>query len=211
MPRYRRKLSTSLQNLHTELNRLVRYHAENQRLFSSAKRSNMTLHQLHMNVENIFNTAFRCYENFMRDIFLLYCQEKVPKSGQPVQSYLRPKDFLHAEAMIKSSMQFLDWSNPDVIIQRSELYLKDGVPVKIHYVTHRETLRDIKHIRNHIAHNSEESLELYKKVIKKYYTILPLEIPRPGKFLLEPDRKTPSKKKLLVYLEFLKQISSDLT
>jgi hypothetical protein len=211
MPRYRRKLSAPLKHLHIELDRLIRYDANNQKLFSGARRSGMSLHQLHMNVESSFNTAFRCYENFIRDIFMLYCQEKVPKSGQAVHSYLRPKDFLHAEAMIKSSMPFLDWSNPDIVIQRAELYLKDGAPVKIPYSAHRETLQDMKSIRNHIAHNSEESLEKFKKVIKKHYTVYPLEMPRPGKFLLEPDRKTPSNYKLLVYLEFLKQISSDLT
>jgi hypothetical protein len=215
MPKYRIKVSAPLREFQEELGRLVRFDTENQRNFSastgSSVRGSLSARQLQLLTESIFFAAFRAYQNFLRDIFLLYCLEKRPRSGKRVRSYLKPKNFGHAELLIQSQMPFLDWVSPDNVIERAELYLERGFPVRLPYTAGRETFLDMKKIRNHIAHNSKESLREYKKVLRKHYTIVPLVIPTPGQFLLETDRRHPNKYKLQVYLEFLQQISVDLT
>jgi hypothetical protein len=211
----RRKLSAPLRELNEEIDRLLRFDADNQKNFStptgSAKKRSISKRQLHMLTESIYFSAFRAYENFLRDVFLLYCLEKKPRSGAKVSSYLKPKSFDHAELLIQSSMQVLDWNNPDQIIERAELYLDQGFPVKLPYTVNRGILQDMRTIRNHIAHNSAKSLRSYKNVLLKHYGVVPLIIPQPGEFLLQPDSANPGKYKLLIYLEFLKQISTDLT
>ena len=100
---------------------------------------------------------------------------KNPCTGRKkAQSFLNPLDFRHTEDLIKSAMPFLDWSSPDAIIGRSELYLKDGFPIKPAIEPHLAELRDFKKIRNHIAHNSTESFNDYLKVLKRHYTVIPL-------------------------------------
>ncbi len=205
----RRKVSAPLNEFHAEIDRLLQFDAANQANFST--NGTLSKRQLQILTESIFFTAFRAYENFIRDVFLLYCQEKTPPSGIRIKSYLKPINFAHAEQLIKSSMRFLDRNNPEDLINRAELYLKDGYPIKIPYSANIEILRDMKFVRNHIAHNSEESLMKYKNVLKKHFGVVPLNIPQPGDFLLLQHRTKTTKYYLVVYLEFFRQLSIDLT
>ena len=178
----RRAISAALKDFQLEIQRLEKFDAENQKNFAA---SALSQKQLHLLTEAIFFSSFRTYENFVRDIFLLYCMGKNPFSGRrKVKSFLTPLDFLHAENLIKSAMPFLDWSSPDTIISRSELYLKNGFPIKDAIEPHLIELREFKKIRNHIAHNSTESFGEYVKVLKRHYSVIPLTPPSPGEFLL---------------------------
>jgi hypothetical protein len=211
----RRKIAAALRDLCAEIDRLARFDHENQRIFSGTaaipRSRSLSKRQLVLLTESLFFAAFRAYENFIRDVFLLYCLEKRPRNGKKVSSYLRPRNFNHAEELIQSSMRFLDWNSPDEMIRRAELYLEQGFPIKLPYSVSREMFTNFRRLRNHIAHRSKESLEDYKKVLKQHYTVVPLSIPEPGEFLLEIDRNDPSRYKLQVFFNFLKQIASDLT
>lgn len=212
MPFERRKISAVYNDFYKEIKRLEKFDRQNQARFSLPRGTiGISKRQLYLLTEGLFFAGFRAYENFLRDIFLLYCLGKKPRSGKVVLSFLRPKDFLHAEELIQSSMQFLDWSNPSTMIARSEIYLDQGFPIKLPLLTNFESLIDHKHLRNHIAHNSKESLEQYKKVLRKHYGTVPLIIPSPGEFLLVRDKKIRRKYKLLVFFDLMKQISYDLT
>jgi hypothetical protein len=210
MPKYRRKISAVFRDFENELNRLERFDGENQARFSSST-SALSRHQLHFLAEAIFFRSFRAYEGFIRDIFLLYCLEKRPRSGRKVTSYLTPKDFVHAEGMLQSSLRFLDWTNPDTVIERAGLYLKNGFPIKLPYTTHREPLMDFKRIRNHIAHDSKESYSGYQIVLRHHFGTIPLTIPSPGEFLLISDRNNPNLYKLQTFFVLMRQLSLDLT
>jgi len=205
MPIFRRKLSAVTKDFNTEISRLERFDSENQRKFSSSVDS-FSKNQLHFLTESIFFRAFRSYEKVVRDVFLLYCLGKRSDSGKKASSYLKPKSFLHAETLLKSQLRFLDWGNPDIVIERAETYLKDGYPIKLPLSSNREALQDFRKIRNHIAHDSKESLEGYKSVLRKHYGTVPLSVPCPAEFLLRNDRADPSKYKLQVYFELLKDM-----
>lgn len=209
MTQTRRKTSAVLKDFQAELQRLEKFDSENQSKFTAVGKS-LSLRQLHLLTEHTFFVAFRTYEGFVRDLFILYCLERPHSSGKKVISYLRPTDFNHVETLIQSSMPFLDWASPDKVIERAETYLKNGFPVKLPYETNIQPLREFKHIRNHIAHNSRESLEGFKKVVKRHYGTMPLAIPSPGEFLLVSDRTDPKKYKLLVFFELMKKISQQL-
>lgn len=214
MPSVRRKHSAALRDFRTELDSLERFDAENQAAFSAATRApgskKLPQRQLHLLTEAIFFAGFRAYESFVRDVFLLYCMEKKPPSGAKAKSFIKPKNFNHAEDLIQSSMRFLDWTQPDKVIQRAELYLDNGFPVKLPYTTNLEVLRDFKRIRNHIAHDSKPSLEEYRKVLRKHYRTIPLTLPSPGEFLLVPERHS-TRYKLLTFFDLMKKVSNDLT
>ena len=214
MPIYRRKISAVYGNFIIELQRLERLDGQNQRNFSTpvgGKAAQISLRQMHFLTESIFFAAYRAYESFVRDCFLLYCLGATTRAGASITSYLNPKDFPHAEKLIQSSMPHLDWTNPETMITRSELYLKDGFPFKLPYSTNISTLHDFRRIRNHIAHNSKESLDHYKITLRSHYSTIPLIIPSPGEFLLFPDNVNPTKYKLLTFFELLEKLSNDLT
>lgn len=160
------KISAVYKNFISEINRLKKFNYQNQQNFNAGRLTNS---QLELLVESIFLNSFKEYENFIREIFLLYALGKRPRNNSLISSYLIPKNFLHAEQLIKSSMNFIDWNSPDAIIERAELYLKNGYPIKLPYTTNLNAFRQLKKLRNHIAHESMESFDEYKKIVNNYY------------------------------------------
>lgn len=202
----RRSISAVLSDFQLEISRLEKFDNENQKNFAA---SSLSRKQLHLLTEAIFFSSFRTYENFIRDVFLLYCMGKNPCSGRrKVKSFLNPLDFHHTEDLIKSAMPFLDWSSPDAIIDRSELYLKDGFPIKAAIEPHLANLRDYKKIRNHIAHNSTESFNEFLKVLRKHYSVTPLTPPLPGEFLLLSTSSTTPQYRLQQFFETIKNVAA---
>lgn len=210
MPVSRRKISAVVKDFSQEIKKLERFDAENQAKFTSMP-CMISKTQLHFLTEAIFSRAFRAYECLVRDTFLLYTLERRPRSGAKVTSYLKPRNFLHAETLIQSSLRYLQWSSPDIVIERAEIYLEEGFPIKLPLTTNRESLRNFRKIRNHIAHDSKKSLNDYKSVLRRHYGTIPLSMPTPGEFLLLNDRIDPSKYKLLVFFELMNSLMSDLS
>lgn len=210
MRRVRRRVSAPLSELNIEIDRLLRLDAANQLAFSSGA-GKIDKHTLFLLSESIYFAAFRAYEAFVEDVFLLYCLEKPTRKGKLVRSYLRPRDFEHAASLIKSSMKFLEWTSPAIVIERAETYLNKGFPIKTPYTVNKETLSELKKLRNHIAHNSRESFLEYKKVLTRHYRTIPLVTPSTGEFLLRTNPRDKTKYNLVYYLEFLKNIANSIT
>lgn len=205
MARKRIKISAAYNDFSKQLVSLKKFDGHNQVNFQN---NTISKKQLHFLTESIFFNAFRDYENLVRDVFILYTQEKKRSNGQKVKSYLKPKDFFHAENLIKSSMPFLDWNSPDTLISRSELYLKDGYPIKDPYSANRTELTNFKRLRNHIAHNSVESLSAYKKVLRSYYGVNPLRVPSVGEYLLLTSKTDNTKYHLLEFFDLLEDMAN---
>lgn len=201
------RISASYNSFIQEIIRLEKFDFSNQQKFSKRE---LTKTQIELLVESIFFAGFRSFESFVREIFLLYCLEKQPKKKPKVKSYLNPKDFKHSEQLIKSSLPFLDWTSPDTVIERAELYLEKGHPIKLPYTTNLQLLREFKKLRNHIAHDSLESQNDYEKVVKNYFGVLPLRVPPPGEYLMLPSKKKKGNYNLLDFFDLMKTISVDL-
>lgn len=208
MTKNRHSLSAVINSFTKELRSLESFADSNQTKFAAG---GLTKKELVLLTETVFFRCYRHYENFVREVFLLYCREKNTLNGKRVYSYLKPSSYLHTEELIKSSMPFLDWTNPDTIIQRSELYLQKGFPIKLVYTSHKDELNKYKKIRNHIAHNSVESYAQYIKVVRGHFGVLPLTVPTPGKFLLLISPIPPRRYYLLQFFYTLKQIAQEIT
>lgn len=182
----RRTPAKCLADLKAELASLSKLDVLNQRQFSErgGGASFLTKTQLHVLTEAIFFAAFRSYEQFMLNVFVLYCCGIQPNRRRLVRPYLKPRTLKHAEELVQSSMPFLDWSSPHKVIERAETYLQDGYPIKDVISANIDGLRNLKRIRNHIAHMSKESRLEYLKTVRHHYGTNPLKIPRPGEFLL---------------------------
>jgi hypothetical protein len=203
------KISACLNSFIQEINKLEKFDFQNHQKFSNRE---LTKAQMELMVESIFFAAFRAYEGFIREIFILYCLEKQPLRRRGVKSYLKPKNFEHSELLIKSSLPFLDWTSPEKVIERSELYLENGYPIKLPYTANLQLLKEFKTLRNHIAHNSLESESQYQKLVRSYYNgIIPLKIPTPGQYLMLTSRRNRGNYLLLDFLNLMNSISIDLT
>lgn len=208
--RNRTSISSSLNYFTREISRLERFDFLNHHKFNN---NELTKAQIELLVESIFFASFRSFECFLREVFILYCMEKQSSKRPKVKSYLKPKNFMHAEQMIKSSLDFLDWTTPNKLIERSEMYLaNNGHPVKLPITANLQQLKDFKKVRNHIAHNSIESETHFIKIVRTYNNgILPLRIPSPGEYLMYPSRRNQNNYLLLDFFELMKLVSRELT
>lgn len=207
MSKKRIKVSAAYNDFTKKIKQLRSFDEKNQNNFNKKLLSKS---QLYILTESAFFSGFREYENFIRDVFLLYSQGKPRTNGDIVTTYLNPTDFFHAEKLIKSSMHFLDWNTPDTIIARSELYLKNGFPFKQPYITNKAKLLDYKKIRNHIAHNSPESLGKYKNILISYYGTLPLKIPSVGEYLVLTSKNDINKYNLIVFFDLMEDMAINI-
>lgn len=201
----RRKVSAVKADVIKQLDKLLRLDIDNQKRFSGS----VNRYQLELLTETVFFYAYREFENFLEDAFVLFSLEKKSISGKKYSSFLKPKNFSHARELLQSGMQFLDWTSPDSVISRAEIYLVDGKPFKTPIASSLESLRDMKKLRNHIAHNSRESRKGYIAVITKHYRTVPLKEPMPGKYLLEMVSRAAHPKYYLVkYIEDMKNVAT---
>lgn len=144
--------------------------------------------------EAIFLRIFRAYENFLEEAFLCYLTGENDMSGNTVVSYVRPVDKSHARKIVASSQPFLDWTSPSIVMNRSEVYINGGDPVRTAVASSLNHLQQAKKIRNHIAHNSKESGEEYRKVVQAILLTTPLELPSVGQFLMEIPSAGPARR-----------------
>ncbi|WP_146108566.1 hypothetical protein [Mixta gaviniae] len=167
--------------------------------------SNMTGDERSLLYEAIFLRIYRAYENLLENIFIKYLSGENTHSGTQITTYLRPKDKLHARAMITSSQPYLDWTAPSTVIKRAETYIDGENPIKIAISSSMTHLISAKKIRNHIAHNSSESMVDFNKVVIEFLHTMPRTQPSSGEFLSKIPAKGPSRNKeiLTFYMEHL--------
>lgn len=144
--------------------------------------------------EAIFLRVFRAYENFLEEVFLCYLTGERDMSGNAVTSFLTPTDRYHARKMVASSQSFLDWTSPSVVMERSQIYIDGGDPIRTAVASSQQHLQQAKKIRNHIAHNSQESKTEYTKVVQNILLTLPLQLPSVGEFLMKIPTAGPAKR-----------------
>ena len=207
MPKTRRKVSAVFNDFSTQLRKARKIDDENQRQISTG---NIGLQQAHIITEALFFKIFRDYENFIRDVFILYAQGKPTADGTNVSSYLKPKNFHHTEQLLTSSLQYLDWNSPDNIIERADIYLAHGSPIRFVYTSKKSILNEYKLIRNHYAHNSTSSLKGYLKVIRRHFGANPIVIPSIGEYFLLISKRNPQKYYLLEFFDDLEYCADQI-
>ena len=199
----RLKISAVHRDFERELKTLLRLDNHNQ------SRSELNNKQLILLTEGVFLAAFRAFENFLEESFLLYTLEKQGLSGRKPKSFLKPQSYKHSRELVRSSMPFLDWANPETVIQRAETYLHNGGPIKTVLAGAKQDLLDMKILRNQIAHNSSESRQQYEKMLRRIYGTTPLSMPPPGRHLL--NIRTSSEHYLYYYITRLLNVGSAIS
>lgn len=208
----RRKVSSALADFQAELKRLRRLDDLNHSRFYPGPgrpgKDRLSKSQMYLLTEAIFTRAFSRYEEFIEQVFLLYCQGRPGSSGVRVGSYIKPRNPAHAKSMVKSGMTFIEWNAPDKILSRSETYLYPENPMHLAITTNQARLQNIRRVRNAIAHASEEAETQFRKVVRSELGVMPLRAPSPGEFLLLNDTSaTKLQHYLTSYLDVLNSVA----
>lgn len=207
----RRKVGAAHSDFTKEIDRLLRLDAQNQQRFRVGPGrpgpTKFSKGQMTLITEGIFMRAFSLYEAYLEDVFILYSRGKRTRTGHRVKSFLKPSTGSHARDMIKSQMTFLEWNSPDNVIKRCDIYLGDGNPIKRSITTNITRLKNMRKIRNAIAHKSIEARANYASVVRGELRASPLIMPEPGEFLITTDPRDPDSYFLVIYLDVLKTVA----
>lgn len=143
--------------------------------------------------ESILMRAFRCHENFLENVFLSYLLGESTESGDAVQTFVSPRDAVHARRMLSTSAnaRFLDWSEADTVRDRCSVFFESDSPIYVASIGLAAELSWLKKVRNHAAHNSIESGVQYSNVLRHVLLTAPTPTPPPGDFLQLTPRSGP--------------------
>lgn len=151
--------------------------------------------------ESMFIAAFRALENLLEDCFIYSMQGMADLSGAAIPRHANPTSRQHAREMLMGSQTVLDWTTSGTITRRFETFLQDKTAgLYVGVVSGSSTLSTAKDLRNHVAHNSDESAVKYAKVVGVFYPTMPIVMPTPGQLLQSTPTVGPAKaKQVLTY------------
>lgn len=141
--------------------------------------------------ESALSRGFRAYENFVEGVFLAYMVGEPTVSGAATARYVSPPSREHARRMLQGKARFLDWAEPTTVVERGEYFLNTEGPLSTAVVQSWNTIDWMRRMRNHVAHNSVESLGQYRKVVAAITLVDPPTPPRPGELLQTRPRRGP--------------------
>lgn len=94
------------------------------------------------------------WESFLEHIYCAFLVGEPDLEGNVVPCCVRAVDEQHAQRLLIGTNTYFDWTNPDKIIQLSELYLERDNPIHTAISSTKNDLFDLKTIRNAAAHIS---------------------------------------------------------
>lgn len=158
--------------------------------------------ELDLLFESLFMSVFRAFENYVEHCFIFSMQGMADMAGRVIPRFAEPGDRKHARDMLMGSQTVLDWTTSTTILRRHDVFMKDvdsGIRLGITDIS--SVLSTAKDLRNHIAHNSDESESRYSRVIATFHPTPPLATPTPGALLRTTPTVGPAKsRQVLTYL-----------
>lgn len=94
------------------------------------------------------------WESFMENTYCSFLMGELDTQGRSVPCCVTAKDEKHAHQLLIGTNRYFDWTDPDLIIRLSTLYLDPDNPIKTAIKSLKSDLIDIKTIRNAAAHIS---------------------------------------------------------
>lgn len=143
--------------------------------------------------ESALSRGFRAHENFVEGAFLAYLVGETTLSGIEVKRFANPPTSEHGRRMVQGASKFLDWADPSVVLARCESFLDADGPLAAAMTGTWNTIDWMRRIRNHVSHNSVESMIQYKKVAQVLLLVDRPDPIRPGDLLQQRPQRGPFK------------------
>ncbi len=129
---------------------------------------------------------FLAWEEFLEETFVRYLVGARPPRGRRPHPLIVVRSLEQARKLILGEgRSYLDWTEPNRLISRAELFFKDGEPYRTAIQSASLHLSRMKKIRNRIAHRSRTAEKKYEELLLELYG--PGRRSRtPGHILLSP-------------------------
>lgn len=129
-----------------------------------------------------FLKSYLAWEFFLEQSFVLYMLGKQSPKRYSPRRHVHPKNRDHALQIARGEQRFADWTAVMKVINRAERCFKNGEPYNSSLSSYSRSLKDMKVIRNAIAHSSYEARTEFEKLVRARLTYYPKGLTI-GKFL----------------------------
>jgi len=176
MPRV--QLSQVLRELERQVN-------SGQNLVITGKTFGFPQIQIEIIAEMAFLRVFMAWENFLEESFIRYLVGAASPAGYCPERFVNPPNMVIAEKLIKGEREYVRWNSASDVINRSDLFFKDGEPYKNVLQGATTELNEMNTIRNRIAHKSTYSKNKFTDFVRRTFGHR-IRGMTPGRFLLTP-------------------------
>ncbi len=105
-------------------------------------------------VESAFLRIFIAWESFLEEALIMYLLGHPSAAGRAAWRLASPPDEAHARSMLIGTQKYVDWANPEIVKKISELFFRNGEPIRPAINAIQSDLFDLKTVRNALAHLS---------------------------------------------------------
>jgi len=118
--------------------------------------------------EMAFVVLFTAWEQFLETSFETYVVE-APLSAFRNRHRVLVIDVETARGLIRGSRKYVEWSEPQAVRDRAEVFFKRGEPFESALSAVTDDVQKMKTIRNRCVHHSQHAIEQYEKMIRKIF------------------------------------------
>lgn len=119
--------------------------------------------------ELAFLRCVLAWEVLLEDSFIVYMTGGKGLSGKKAKSLVTAKTGPQARAILLGGRDYLSWSSTETVKGRARVWFSDGEPYITAFSTF-STNKEIRVVRNRIAHNSGEAKEQFNTLREKKVT-----------------------------------------
>lgn len=109
------------------------------------------------------------WESFLENIYCAFLLGEQDTQGRSVSCCVSATNIEHAHKLLIGTNKYFDWTNPDLVVQLSSLYLNSDNPIKTAINSVKSDLIDLKTIRNAAAHISSTTQQKLDSVASRLY------------------------------------------
>ena len=107
------------------------------------------------------------WEQFLEQSFIGYLIGEKTANKKRIKRYINPVDQSHAQEIIIGTQKYVDWANPEIVIKLCLLYFESGNPFEIILKSIKNTLLDIRTIRNSCVHLSSTTSNAFNALASR--------------------------------------------
>lgn len=165
----------SLPSLHQVVDEFKKQISNAINLLDKIERSPKVLYQPQVDLifELAFLKIFIAWEQFLEDTFARYMCGASSLSGKKPTRNATARYLDHALSIIYGGQPYADWTSVDIVVDRANRFFDKGEPYTTPLQSATKELRDMRRIRNHIAHHSNKSREDFNKLLVSIYGFRP--------------------------------------
>jgi hypothetical protein len=148
-------------------------------LFSKDKLAKRDIEEVY---SSLFISTTALFESAIENLFLGLLTKQIKHSHKSFKAKIVVKNIDHARAVVCPERKYIDWLPYERTVHLANIFFKDGLPFNAINNDDVKTINDCLIIRNALAHQSNHSLDKFKKNILSSRTINSRDR-KPKKFL----------------------------